>query len=105
MVGQMIMGLSIQGACSQQSAEDGAQPMETQDVSGKGTAVAKGGASGAASRFQSLPYAPCIGMPCSSYHTTWRYAMRLMPSIYSTPSDKSSIEVPPAAACRAALVN
>ena len=90
MDGQMTRGLSIQGACSQQSAEGGAQPMETQDVSGKGIAVAKGGASGAASRFQSLPYAPRIGMPCSSYRTSWRYAVRLMPSKCSTPSDKSS---------------
>ena len=50
MNGQMIMGRPVQGLCSQQSAEGGAQPMETQDVSGKGTAVAKSGASGAASR-------------------------------------------------------
>ena len=48
----MIVGRLLQGACSQQSAEGGAQPMETQDVSGKGAAVARFGASGAASRLR-----------------------------------------------------
>ena len=70
----MITGRLVQGVCSQQSAEGGAQPMETQDVSGKGTATAKSGASGAASRWQLLPDVPCTSVLSSSHYSLWRHA-------------------------------